>query len=177
MLQSTLLKACGVVTSRDLQNIHKELCHQGITRMTHVVRSRNLKELRTPVGYAQKTNQGSKKNLQQLLIKATQCFERLNLDFKGPLPSKTKNKYRLTIIDEYSRFLFTISRLDIPAKTVVQGLCSLSPHFWSAHIHPLRSWVCFYVERTQAIFAWTMSGCKSNNSLQSSRQWAMRKIQ
>ena len=43
------------------------------------------------------------------LIKATQLFERINIDFKGPLPSVSTNKYILTIIDEYSRFPFAIS--------------------------------------------------------------------
>ena len=38
-----LSRVCGLTTSSsDLQSIHRELCHPGITRMTHVVRSRNL---------------------------------------------------------------------------------------------------------------------------------------
>ena len=49
------------------------------------------------------------------LIKATQPIQRLNLDFKGPLPSNSNNKYILTIVDEYSRFplqpLFKMSKL------------------------------------------------------------------
>ena len=32
------------------------------------------------------------------IIKATQPFERLNLDFKGPLPSATNNKFILTVL-------------------------------------------------------------------------------
>ena len=40
------------------------------------------------------------------ITKATKPFERLNIDFKGPLPSTTKNIYMLRIIDEYSRFPF-----------------------------------------------------------------------
>ena len=42
------------------------------------------------------------------IIKATQPFERLNIDFKGPLPSVTSNKYMLTVIDESPRFPFAI---------------------------------------------------------------------
>ena len=39
----TLSRVCGLTTiSPDLQSIYRELCHPGITRMTHVVRSRNL---------------------------------------------------------------------------------------------------------------------------------------
>ena len=42
------------------------------------------------------------------LVKATQIFERLNIDFKKPLPSVSNNRYILTVIDEYrgSHLLF-----------------------------------------------------------------------
>ena len=47
------------------------------------------------------------------LTKATQVFERLNLAFKGPLPSNSRNKYFLAVIDEYPRFSFTFSCADM----------------------------------------------------------------
>jgi len=34
------------------------------------------------------------------LIKATKPFERLGLDFKGPLPSQTRNIYLLVVVDD-----------------------------------------------------------------------------
>ncbi|XP_014772607.1 uncharacterized protein LOC106870885 [Octopus bimaculoides] len=40
------------------------------------------------------------------LIKATQPFERLSVDFKRPLPSNSLNKNLLTAIDEYLHFPF-----------------------------------------------------------------------
>ena len=40
------------------------------------------------------------------LIKATQLFERISLNFKGPLPFSTKNDYKLTVVDDFSRFPF-----------------------------------------------------------------------
>ena len=52
-------------------------------------------------------------------------MERLNLDFKGPLPSVTQNKYFLTIIDEYSRFPFVIPIPDISTPTVIKCLDSI----------------------------------------------------
>lgn len=58
----------------------------------------------------------------RMVIKAIQPFERPALDFKEPLPLKTRNKYLLTIID--SCFLFTISCSDMKATTVIQALCS-----------------------------------------------------
>ena len=59
------------------------------------------------------------------LIKATQLVEQLNLDFKGPLPSCTSNKYMLTIVDEYSRYPFAIPCEDTSAPTVNKALCQL----------------------------------------------------
>ena len=46
------------------------------------------------------------------LIKATQPFERISIDFKGPLLSVSKNKYLLVIVDEFSSLYcngFTVS--------------------------------------------------------------------
>ena len=59
------------------------------------------------------------------LAKPTQPYKRLDLDFKGPLPTKTKNKYILKEIDEYSRFLFVFPCLDDSAETVIQYVFSL----------------------------------------------------
>ena len=59
------------------------------------------------------------------LIKSTQPMERLNIDFKGPLPSATQNKYFLTIIDEYSRFPFVFPCPNILLQTVIKCLNQL----------------------------------------------------
>lgn len=59
------------------------------------------------------------------LIKATSPFERLNIDFKGPLPSLTKNRYLLTIVDEFSRFPFAFPCKDVTSSTVIECLRQL----------------------------------------------------
>ena len=70
------------------------------------------------------------------LIKATQPFERLSIDFKGPLPSVTNNKYILTIVDEFSRFPFAYPSKDMTAATVIQHLSNLFSVFGLAsYIH------------------------------------------
>ena len=97
----TLSRVCGLTTSSsDLQSIHQELCHPGITRMTHVVRSRNLpysvedvKRITNSCQTCAENKPRFYKPPQATLVKATQPFERLSLDFKGSLPSKTENKY------------------------------------------------------------------------------------
>ena len=70
------------------------------------------------------------------LIKATQPFERINLDFKGPLPSHNGNKYFLNIIDEYSRFPFVFPCPDVSAGTVIKCLTTLFSLFgMPAYVH------------------------------------------
>ena len=59
------------------------------------------------------------------LIKATQPFERISIDFKGPLPSVSDNKYMLTIIDEFSRFPFVYPCKDMLTDTVIRCLNDL----------------------------------------------------
>ena len=59
------------------------------------------------------------------LVKATQPMERLSLDFKGPLPSVTTNKYLLIMIDEYSRFPFVFAYKDACSSTVIRCLDTL----------------------------------------------------
>jgi transposase InsO family protein len=70
------------------------------------------------------------------LIKATAPFERLSMDFKGPLPSDTRYKYLLTVIDEYSRYPFAIPCVDLSTKTVIGVLSQIFSMFgYPAYIH------------------------------------------
>ena len=59
------------------------------------------------------------------LIKALHPFDRLNLDFKGPLPSVSSNKYLLNIVDEYSRFMWAYPCQNVETKTVIKCLTDL----------------------------------------------------
>ena len=59
------------------------------------------------------------------LVKATQPWERISLDFKGPLKSSTRNTFFLTVVDEYSRFPFVFPCTDVSASTVIKYLAHL----------------------------------------------------
>ena len=61
----------------------------------------------------------------QTLIKTSQSFERLSKDFKEPLPSSSRNRYLLIVVDEYSRFLFAFPCADEAAATVIKHLTNL----------------------------------------------------
>ena len=83
------------------------LCHPGITRMNHFVCSRNLpysiEDIKSVINHCITCCELKPRFYEPPsthLIKATQPFEHLNIDFKGPLPTSTKNRYIFTIIDE-----------------------------------------------------------------------------
>ena len=134
---------CSAADTNKLEELHSALCHPGITRMTHFVRSRNLpfsvedvRRVTSSCPICAECKPQYARPPQTPLIKATQPFERLNIDFKGPLPSATRNRYMLTIVDEYSRFPFVFACADITSATVVNCLCQLFAVFgMPAYIH------------------------------------------
>ena len=113
---------------QELHDLHENLCHPGITRLTHFVRSKNLsftQEQVKQVTHCCKSCAYWKprfiRSEEGPLVKAIIPFQRLSVDFKGPLPtSKNGNTHILTIIDEYSRFPFAYPCKDMTSKTVTQ---------------------------------------------------------
>ena len=87
-------------SSENLFDLYKALCHPGVTRMIHFIRARNLP---CSVNDIKKITESRKEccklKLQfhnppvSHLIKASQPFERLNIDFKGQVPSTANNGY------------------------------------------------------------------------------------
>jgi len=119
------------------------LCHPGVTRLIHYVRAKNLPysvdDVRKVVGDCSVCAE-VKPNCYKLpdahLVKALQPFEQLSLDFKGPLPSSTKNHYMLTVVDEYSRFPFGFPCRSTDAETVISCLNQLFTLFgMPAYVH------------------------------------------
>ena len=122
---------CASTSENKLYAIHADLCHSGIRRMYHFIRTKNLL-------YSWKDVKIMRKNCricceikprlfeppQAQLMKSTQPFERIGIDFKGPLPSTSQNHYFLRIVDEYSRFPFVYPCADTSSKTVISCLKS-----------------------------------------------------
>ena len=138
--QETILNRCHCFS---LYDIHAGLCHPGITRTYHFVKSKNLPyslhDVRKVVN-ACKTCAEIKpkffKPTESHLIKATQPMERLSIDFKGPLPSASKNKYLLTVIDEFSRYPFAFPCGNMESQTVISCLMQIFNLFGAcAYIH------------------------------------------
>ena len=118
-------------SAKDLVEIHKILGHPGTRRLSHFVRAKNLPfsmdEIKTVCrncSECAKLKPRFCKNPQSTsLIKSTRPWERISIDFKGPVPGK--RKYLLVVVDEYSRFPFVFPCYDVSASTVIQHLTSL----------------------------------------------------
>ena len=59
------------------------------------------------------------------MIKALDPFDRILIEFKGPLPSASKNKYLLTVVDEFTQYPFAFPCSDITAATVIKCLSQI----------------------------------------------------
>ena len=146
----TLSRAtCAAATEESLYKLHESLCHPGVTKLNHFVRTKNLpysldeiKKITSqcPVCCECKPRYHHPEKVP--LIKATQPFERINIDFKGPLPSNNGNKFFLHVIDEHSRFSFVFPCPDVSTTTVIKCLTTLFSIFgMPAYVHSDRGTV------------------------------------
>uniref|UniRef100_A0A5S6PYY5 Integrase catalytic domain-containing protein n=1 Tax=Trichuris muris TaxID=70415 RepID=A0A5S6PYY5_TRIMR len=136
---------CGMVAHdlRQLVHLHACLCHPGLTRMYHFVRTKNLPysvdEVRQVISRCKvcaECKPSFYKPETTALIKATQPFERLNLDFKGPLPGDRTSRYLLCVVDEYSRFPFAFPCPDSSSSSVIKAMTELFSLFGvPAYVH------------------------------------------
>ena len=141
----TFSRGCASVipAMNKLKELHVSLAHPGVTRMCHFVKTRNLpysideiRKLNNTCRECAEVKPRYFKPEPARLIKSTQPFERLNLDFKGPLPSNNKNRYFLHVVDEFSRFPFVFPCSDLTSSTIIKCLCSLFSIFgMPSYIH------------------------------------------
>ena len=89
---------CAATTVNALYRIHAGFRHPGITRMYHYIRRRNLpysiddvKKMTSASAICCEIKPKFFKPPYVNLIKSLQPYERLSMDFKGPLPSNTKS--------------------------------------------------------------------------------------
>ena len=81
----------------DLKRIHNTLCHPGVTRLNHYCKTKNLaysiEEIRSTIKECQICNELKPRFYrpeQGTLISATNPWQRISMDFIGPLPSTSK---------------------------------------------------------------------------------------
>ena len=135
---------CASSTSiSDLAVLHNSLCHPGVTRLHHYVRGKNLpfslsdvKQVISDCSTCRRLKPQFLRSSDGTLVQAIKPFDRLSIDFKGPLPSSSKNRFLLIMVDEYSRFPFAYPCSDISADTVIRCLTSVFTTFGTpSYIH------------------------------------------
>ena len=121
-----------MATEDSLFKRHEALCHPGITRLNHFMRIKDLpysldeiKRMTSRCPVCCECRPQFHRPEKVPLIKATQPFERININFKAPLTSNNGNNYFLMVVEEYSRFPFVFPCPDVSTNTVVKCLTSL----------------------------------------------------
>jgi hypothetical protein len=142
-----LSRVCSILphdANERLKQLHEDLSHPGVKKLFHFVKTKNLNY---SIEQVRKVNDNCQvcsefkprfaKPTKVHLIKALNPFDRISIDFKGPLPISThKHSYLLTIVDEYSRFCFAYPCYDMSAKTVIRCLSDLFSTFGlPAYVH------------------------------------------
>ena len=104
-----LSRACvSIYNSSDLFDIHQKLGYPGISRLSHFVSARNLpffledvKSTCLKCKVCAELKPRFYRKSPETLIKATKPWERISIDFKGPLIGK--NRYIFLIVEEFGR--------------------------------------------------------------------------
>lgn len=115
-----------------LTTLHERLCHPGVTRLYHYVKMRNLPfslhEIRHVISVCKACKELKPRFFNPAsssLISATRPWERVSMDFIGPLPATSSTRFILVFVDEYSRFPFAFPCSRIDAGVVIGHLMSL----------------------------------------------------
>ena len=142
---------CANSHNRNLQKLHENLCHPGISRFAHYVRAKNLtfsvedvKKMCLSCQVCAELKPQFCKPPQNTLTKATPSFEELAIDFKEPLPSSSPNFYILVVVDEFSRFPFCFPCHNMSSQTVIicfDRLFTLCGIAWCIHSDNARTFV------------------------------------
>ena len=114
----------------DLVKIHEQLGHPGISRLSHFIRSKNLpysveevKKVCTNCRICAEVKPRYYSKPSESLIKSTRPWERVSVDFKGPVAGR--NNYIFFVIDEFSRYPFAFACNNISSSTVIKCLSQL----------------------------------------------------
>ena len=106
----TLFRVCAVSGSMFSKKVQENLGHHGVTRLLHLVKIKNLP---FSLNYVTTTCSQCRTCAEikprfyipeaQKLIKVTQPWKRMSINFKGPITSR-EFPYMLSMVDECSRF-------------------------------------------------------------------------
>lgn len=134
----------------NLSLLHDQLCHPWIARMYNWIRFKNLpfsvEKVKRVVNLCSCCNEVKPRfcRNERESIKESSPFESLNLDFKSPLPSVYRNRYLLTIIDEFYKIYLCPICSDISSATAIAQFLELHPIYIVIEDHHL----CLVVQKS-----------------------------
>jgi len=135
-------KICAALnTSNSLAALHASLGHLGYVRFYHFIRASNLhftsdetKAVCSKCQVCAEIKPCFYRREPASLIKATNAWDRLSIDFKGPV--KGPKPYLLVVIDEHSRFPFAFPSKKMTAEVVADCFSTLFSVFgFPTYIH------------------------------------------
>ena len=95
VVPDALPRICSVATTKQINNLHRQLGHPGYAQFYHFIQSRNLprtsqetKEVCEKCQTCAEVKPRFFKLQTRHFIKATNSFERLSVDFKGPVKGR-----------------------------------------------------------------------------------------
>ena len=126
-----LSRVCTAVEPKEkLFQLHESLGHPGYARLYNFIWARNLpytseetKQVWQNCTVCAKVKPRFYQTKRETVVKATRPWEKLAMDFKGPV--KGPRSYLLVIIDEYSRYPFVYPCKNLSSSTVIECLSSL----------------------------------------------------
>jgi len=126
----TFSRMCGAAPGISLLELHKSLGHPGCARFYHFIHQRNLpfssaetKTVCKSCHTCAEVKPQFLKPASPTLIKAVRPWDRISVDFKGPVSGP--HPYLLIVVDEHSRFPFVFPCKNMKSSTVTLCLSSL----------------------------------------------------
>jgi len=130
VVPDALSRSCALAPCRPVCQLHESLGHPGFAQLYHFVHQRNLpysSEQAKTVCRSCRTCAEIKprffKPPVQTLIKALRPWDRLSLEFEGPVRGACP--FLLVAVDEYLRFPFVFPCKNMKSRTVIACLSSL----------------------------------------------------
>jgi hypothetical protein len=119
-----------------VESIHRQLGHPGVKRTISFLKEKHPGRMKgaTPIvtnviakcEICARLKPRHPKPVMGQLITSTRPFERMSIDFIGPMPRTQRGfQYALTAVDEFTRFPFAIPTRDMSTSTVIECLTAI----------------------------------------------------
>ena len=150
--------------------VHDEYSHPGVTRFWAIVKQLNIavtleevREICKNCPVCAKVKPKFAKIAPGKLVQAMRPWDRISLDFKGPLTNTSVgNRFLLIMVDEYSRYPFAFPCKEASAESVIKCLKSVIALFGAPrHVHSDRGTAFMAASVKEFLFK---NGINSNHS-------------